>query len=60
LSSLRLGKALRDASTSLSIFTSHTRIVIGNRGVGKLSGFLLGSVTEKVTSTSMCDVLIVK
>jgi nucleotide-binding universal stress UspA family protein len=35
-------------------------IVIGNRGVGMLRGFLLGSVAEKVASTSTRSVLIVK
>lgn len=35
-------------------------IVIGNRGVGRLRGFLLGSVAEKVVSTSKRSVLIVK
>jgi nucleotide-binding universal stress UspA family protein len=35
-------------------------IVIGNRGVGRVRGFLLGSVAEKVVSTSRCSVLIVK
>lgn len=35
-------------------------IVIGNRGVGRIRGFLLGSVAEKVASTSRRSVLIVK
>jgi nucleotide-binding universal stress UspA family protein len=35
-------------------------IVIGNRGVGRVRGFLLGSVAEKVVSTSKRSVLIVK
>lgn len=35
-------------------------IVIGNRGVGRLRGFLLGSVAEKVVFTSKRSVLIVK
>lgn len=35
-------------------------IVIGNRGVGRVRGFLLGSVAEKVVSTSQRSVLIVK
>ena len=35
-------------------------IIIGNKGVGGVRGFLLGSVAEKVVSTSRRSVLIVK
>ena len=35
-------------------------IVIGNRGVGRVRGFLLGSVAEKVVASSKCSVLLVK
>ena len=35
-------------------------IVIGNRGVGRVRGFLLGSVAEKVIVSSKCSVLLVK
>ena len=35
-------------------------IVIGNRGVGRVRGFLLGSVAEKVVATSSRSVLLVK
>ncbi len=35
-------------------------IIIGNRGVGRVRGFLLGSVAEKVISTAGRSVLVVK
>ena len=35
-------------------------IVIGNRGIGRVRGFLLGSVAEKVVASSKCSVLLVK
>lgn len=34
-------------------------IVIGSRGVGDIEGFLLGSVSHKVTSLAPCPVLVV-
>ena len=34
-------------------------IVIGSRGLGSIEGYLLGSVSHKVTSLSECPVLIV-
>ena len=56
---LRLGKALRDVDASLSIFTSCMRIVT-QQGVGKLRGFLQGSIAEKIASTSKRKVFIVR
>ena len=35
-------------------------LVIGNRGIGGLSGFLLGSVSDKVAKAASCPVVIVK
>jgi nucleotide-binding universal stress UspA family protein len=34
-------------------------LVIGSRGVGDLEGYLLGSVSHKVTSLAKCPVLVV-
>lgn len=34
-------------------------IVLGSRGVGDIEGFLLGSVSHKVTSLASCPVLVV-
>lgn len=34
-------------------------IVLGSRGVGDVKGFLLGSVSHKVTSLAVCPVLVV-
>ena len=34
-------------------------IVLGSRGVGDLEGYLLGSVSHKVTSLAKCPVLVV-
>jgi nucleotide-binding universal stress UspA family protein len=34
-------------------------IVLGSRGLGSIEGFLLGSVSHKVTSLSECPVLVV-
>jgi nucleotide-binding universal stress UspA family protein len=34
-------------------------IVIGSRGVGDLEGYLLGSVSHKVTSLAKCPVLVI-
>lgn len=35
-------------------------VVIGNRGIGGLQGFLLGSVSDKVAKACECPVVIVK
>ena len=35
-------------------------VVIGNRGIGGLAGFLLGSVSDKVAKAAECPVVIVK
>lgn len=35
-------------------------IIIGNRGLNRLQRFLLGSVSDKVTSHARCSVLVVK
>jgi nucleotide-binding universal stress UspA family protein len=35
-------------------------IVIGNRGLGGITGFLLGSVSDRVVDNAKCPVLIVK
>ncbi|MCV0424235.1 MAG: universal stress protein [Roseibium sp.] len=34
-------------------------IVVGSRGIGDVEGFLLGSVSHKVTSLAACPVLVV-
>ncbi|MBW3096200.1 universal stress protein [Pseudohoeflea coraliihabitans] len=34
-------------------------IIVGSRGIGDLEGFLLGSVSHKVTSLARCPVLVV-
>ena len=34
-------------------------IVVGSRGVGDIEGFLLGSVSHKVTSLAECPVLVI-
>ena len=34
-------------------------IVVGSRGIGDVEGFLLGSVSHKVTSLASCPVLVV-
>lgn len=34
-------------------------IVIGSRGLGSIEGYLMGSVSHKVTSTAECPVLVV-
>ena len=35
-------------------------IVMGNRGMGVLAGFFLGSVSTKVSQSAQCPVTIVK
>jgi len=35
-------------------------IVMGNRGLGRVKGFLLGSVSQRVSNDAECPVLIVK
>jgi nucleotide-binding universal stress UspA family protein len=35
-------------------------IVVGSRGLGSLTSFLLGSVSKQVVSKAHCDVLVVK
>lgn len=35
-------------------------IVVGNKGLGSLTRFLLGSVSNKISQSSSCSVLIVK
>lgn len=35
-------------------------IVVGSRGLGSVTSFLLGSVSRKVVSEASCDVLVVK
>ncbi len=35
-------------------------IVVGSRGLGSVTSFLLGSVSRKVVSDASCDVLVVK
>ncbi|MCW3980278.1 MAG: universal stress protein [Candidatus Bathyarchaeota archaeon] len=35
-------------------------IVVGSRGLGSVTSFLLGSVSRKVVSDAPCDVLVVK
>jgi len=35
-------------------------IVVGSRGLGSLTSFLIGSVSRKVVSDATCDVLVVK
>ena len=35
-------------------------IVVGNKGLGSVSRFLLGSVSNKISQSSSCSVLIVK
>ena len=34
-------------------------IVVGSRGLGDIEGYLLGSVSHKVTSLSDCPVLVI-
>lgn len=48
------------AITEIADKENSEMIIIGNRGVGSIRDFLLGSVAEKVTSISKRSVLIVK
>ncbi|OAN67884.1 universal stress protein UspA [Sulfitobacter sp. EhC04] len=49
------------ARTIVSFSQEHKNdlIVMGSRGMGSIEGFLLGSVSHKVTSLSKCPVLVV-
>lgn len=49
------------ARTIVSFSQEHENdlIVMGSRGMGSIEGFLLGSVSHKVTSLSQCPVLVV-
>ena len=35
-------------------------VIVGNKGLGKVTGFLLGSVSNKLAQNSNCSLLIVK
>jgi len=35
-------------------------IIVGNKGLGSISRFLLGSISNKISQSSSCSVLIVK
>ena len=35
-------------------------IIVGNKGLGSMARFLLGSVSNKLANTSSCSILIVK
>ncbi len=49
------------ARTIVSFSTEHENdlIVMGSRGLGSIEGYLLGSVSHKVTSLATCPVLVV-
>ena len=49
------------ARTIVSFSQEHENdlIVMGSRGLGSIEGYLLGSVSHKVTSLSQCPVLVV-
>jgi nucleotide-binding universal stress UspA family protein len=49
------------ARTIVSFSQEHNNdlIVMGSRGMGSIEGYLLGSVSHKVTSLSKCPVLVV-
>ena len=49
------------ARTIVSFSQEHENdlIVMGSRGLGSIEGYLLGSVSHKVTSLSTCPVLVV-
>ncbi len=49
------------ARTIISFSQEHGNdlIVLGSRGLGSIEGYLLGSVSHKVTSLSECPVLVV-
>lgn len=49
------------ARTIVSFSQEHESdlIVMGSRGLGSIEGYLLGSVSHKVTSLSKCPVLVV-
>lgn len=49
------------ARTIVSFSQEHKNdlIVMGSRGLGSIEGYLLGSVSHKVTSLSECPVLVV-
>lgn len=54
-------KAGQPARTIITFAGEHKAdlIVIGSRGVGDIGGYLLGSVSHKVTSLAKCPVLVV-
>jgi nucleotide-binding universal stress UspA family protein len=55
---------LHEGATSETITDAATRggvdmIVLGKRGLGRLSGLVLGSVSQKVAATASCAVIVV-
>lgn len=54
-------KAGQPARTIVGFATDHDYdlIVIGSRGLGSIEGYLLGSVSHKVTGLATCPVLVV-
>lgn len=54
-------KAGQPARSIVAFATEHDvdLIVIGSRGLGSLEGYLLGSVSHKVTGLASCPVLVV-
>ncbi len=55
-------KSGQPARTIVAFANDHNAdlIVLGSRGQGDLEGFLLGSVSHKVTSLANCPVMVVK
>lgn len=55
-------KGGQPSRTIVSFANTHEAdlIIIGSRGNGDLEGFLLGSVSHKVTSLAACPVMVVK
>ncbi len=54
-------KSGQPARTIVKLARDHDAdlIVVGSRGLGDMEGFLLGSVSHKVTSLAACPVLVV-